>query len=131
LKQPVRLLVASIVIALSCTALPPHRATATATMEYGEFIAQVKADKINQVSLSSDRTKAVVTQAGQSVEVILSADQGLVETLTKNNVDITIQPPTDHPWWRLTQSLGVPLLWVIAPLSLLVILLISRNFIRG
>jgi cell division protease FtsH len=100
-------------------------------MSYDEFIAQVKADKINRVALTGDRTKAVITQDGQTIEVNLPADQGLVDTLTQNNVDITVQPPPDAGlFWRLTQSLGLPILWMSLPLLLLVILLFGRKFVR-
>jgi cell division protease FtsH len=103
---------------------------ATATMEYGEFIAQVKADKINQVGLSSDRSRAVVTQNGQPIEVKLTADRDMIDTLTKNDVEIRILPASEPPFWPIAQSLGFPFLWMTLPLALLVILLVARNFGR-
>jgi cell division protease FtsH len=99
-------------------------------MSYDEFIQQVEADKINRVALSPDRTKAVVTQAGQSVEVVLPADQGLIDTLTKNNVEISVLPSSEPLFWRIAQSLGGPVLWTSVPLVLLVILLVGRKFMR-
>ncbi len=129
-KQPVCLLIASGTIALSPALWPSQAATAATTMAYREFIAQVEADKINRVALTSDRTKAVITQDGQPIEVDLPADQGLIDTLTKNNVEITVQAPPDSSFfWRVTQSLGIPILLIAAPV-LLVILLFGRKFMR-
>jgi ATP-dependent Zn protease len=103
-------------------------AMATATMAYGEFMAQVEADKINQVAFSSDRTHAVVTQDGQRIKVNLPADRDLIDRLTKNGVEISVLPPESSPWLRIIQSLIVPLLLVGAPLALVVILI--KNFVR-
>jgi ATP-dependent Zn protease len=111
-------------ISLATVLLIAPIALATATMEYGEFIAQVKADKINQVALVSDRSRAIFTQDGQSVEVVLPADQGLIDTLAKNDVDITVRSPEVNPWFRMIQSVIVPTLLVGGPLALVFVALI-------
>jgi cell division protease FtsH len=104
---------------------------ATATMEYGEFMARVEADKINQVSFSSDRAYAVVTQDSQRIKVKLPDDRDLIDRLTKNDVAITVLPPAEPFFWPIAQSLGFPILWRTLPLGLLlVILLVARNFMR-
>ncbi len=122
MKQRLRLPLTGFAISLVTVltiALP-----ATATMEYREFIAQVEADKINQVVLLSDRSRAIFTREGQSVEVVLPADQGLIDTLAKNDVDITVRSPEVNPWFRLIQSVLVPTLLVGGPLALLCVALI-------
>jgi ATP-dependent Zn protease len=123
-KQRLRLPLTGFAISLVTVLTIALPATATATMEYREFIAQVEADKINQVALLSDRSRAIFTREGQSVEVVLPADQGLIDTLAKNNVDITVRSPEVNPWFRLIQSVLVPTLLVGGPLALLCVALI-------
>jgi ATP-dependent Zn protease len=123
-NQRLRLPLTGFAISLTAVLTIALPATATATMEYREFIAQVEADKINQVALLSDRSRAIFTREGQSVEVVLPADQGLIDTLAKNNVDITVRSPEVNPWFRLIQSVLVPTLLVGGPLALLCVALI-------
>ncbi len=102
------------------------------SMSYRDFIQQVEADKINRVVLNSDRTKLMVIQDGQSIEVNLPSDNGLIDLLTRNNVDITVRPPSEPSFWmQLMMSLVVPI-GVISGLLLVILatIVITKNFIR-
>jgi cell division protease FtsH len=101
-----------------------------APLEYAEFIQQVQADRINQVALSADRSKAIVTRDDAKFVVQLPADPSLVDTLTKNAVDITVSPSAQtNTWFWIIHSLRFPIL-ILGGLLVLLILGFG-NFMRG
>jgi cell division protease FtsH len=105
-------LLAIVLIALGTTFFdrPPE---AQGTLKYSEFLKQVQEHKIEKVTLFSDRSKAIVTRGEEKLQVNLLPDNGLIDTLTKNDVDITVRPPQDDSILvRLAGSLIFPvLLW--------------------
>ena len=103
-------------------------------MLYRDFVQQVEADKINQVTLTSDRAKATVIQNGEPIVVNLPADDGLIDLLTRNEVAILIQPsPSDQTMWtRLLLSLVVPIGLLIGLLLVVILItvLVTKKFMR-
>jgi cell division protease FtsH len=112
-------LLAIVLIALGTTFFDPKSETQL-SMKYSEFIQQVQAKKIEKVTLFSDRSKAIVTRGEDKLQVNLLPDPGLIDTLTKNDVDITVRPPQDDSILvRLAGSLIFPVLLLVGLFFLL------------
>ena len=86
-------LLAIVVIALA-TAFLDQEPQNQKTWRYSKFVNQVESGKIEQVKISSDRSQAMVTaQDGTQIQVNLPPDDPqLLDVLTENGVDISIQP---------------------------------------
>ncbi|MGL5080821.1 MAG: ATP-dependent zinc metalloprotease FtsH3 [Microcoleaceae cyanobacterium] len=104
-------LLAIVVIALA-TAFFDKQPQARETWKYSTFIQEVEGNKVERVSLSADRTKALVTaQDGEKVMVNLPNDPDLINILTEHNVDITVSPQADEGFWfKALSSLFFPIL---------------------
>ncbi len=113
-------LLAIVVIALG-TAFFEKQPQTKETWRYSQFIQEVKADRVERVSLSSDRTKALVTSVdGEKKVVNLLNDPDLIDFLVKSKVEIAILPQTDEGFWfRALSSLAVPVLLLVGLFFLL------------
>ena len=113
-------LLAIVVVALA-TALFDRQPQSRETWRYSQFIQEVESNRVEKVSLSSDRSRALVTaQDGSKVLVNLPTDPGLVDTLTKNNVDIAVLPQTDDGFWlKALSGLFFPVLLLVGLFFLL------------
>jgi len=114
-------LLAIVVIALATTFLEKPAQTQK-SWKYSEFIQEVESGKIERVSLSSDRSKALVTpQDGNKVLVNLPPnDPDLINILSNNNVDIAVLPQNDEGFWfRALSSLFFPVLLLVGLFFLL------------
>jgi cell division protease FtsH len=113
-------LLAIVLIAVGTTFFdrPPE---AQETWKYSEFIQAVEKKEVSKVVLYSDRSKAVVQrQDGAKMQVNLLNDPALIDTLTKNDVDITVRPPQDDSILvRLAGSLVFPVLLLVGLFFLL------------
>ncbi|MEB3312357.1 MAG: ATP-dependent zinc metalloprotease FtsH3 [Snowella sp.] len=91
-------------------------------LSYSDFIHQVETKKIDRVNLSADRTQAQVPNpsGGQPFLVNLPNDPDLINILTKNGVDIAVQPQSDDSFWlRVASSLFLPILLLVGLFLLL------------
>jgi len=112
-------LLAVVAIALG-TAFFDRQPQVQDTWRYSEFVQQVEAKKVDSVSLSGDRTRALAkTQDGNRVLVNLPNDPEIIDILTKNNVDIAVQPPSDDGWLRALSGLFFPILVLVGLFFLL------------
>jgi len=113
-------LLAIVVIALA-TALFDKPPQARETWRYSRLISEVENQKVDKISISADRSKALVTaEDGTKILVNLPLDQDLLDILTRNNVDIAVLPQTDDGMWmRALSSLFVPILLVVGLFFLL------------
>jgi len=113
-------LLAIVVIALG-TAFFDKPSSERETWRYSQFIQEVKKGKVERVSLSSDRSKALVTSLdGKKVVVNLPNDPELIDILTTNNVDIAVLPQTDEGFWfKALSSLFFPVLLLVGLFFLL------------
>lgn len=114
-------LLAIVVIALA-TAFFDKQPQARETWRYSQFIQEVESNAVNKVSLSADRSRAVVqSQDGSRILVNLPNDPDLINILTKNNVDISVLPATDGNefWIRAVSSLFFPVLLLVGLFFLL------------
>ena len=91
------------------------------TWRYSEFIQEVQNKKVERVSISADRSTALVTPVtGEKKIVTLVNDPQLINTLTANNVDITVLPQTDEGFWfKALSSLFFPVLLLVGLFFLL------------
>ncbi|HEY9806283.1 MAG TPA: ATP-dependent zinc metalloprotease FtsH3, partial [Candidatus Obscuribacterales bacterium] len=113
-------LLAIVVVALA-TALFDKQPQSRETWRYSQFIPAVESNRVEKVSLSSDRSRALVTaHDGSKVLVNLPSDPELIDTLTKNNVDISVLPQTDDGFWlKALSSLFFPVLLLVGLFFLL------------
>ncbi|MBE9080112.1 ATP-dependent zinc metalloprotease FtsH3 [Romeria aff. gracilis LEGE 07310] len=104
-----------VVIALA-TAFFDQPRQETQSWRYSRFIDEVQSGQVEKVTLSSDRTQAQFTSPDGTgrVMVNLPSDPGLVDILTDNNVDITVQRQTDDSVWvRVFSTLLIPVLLLV------------------
>ncbi|PSO78274.1 MAG: cell division protein FtsH [Cyanobacteria bacterium QS_4_48_99] len=114
-------LLAIVVIALA-TAFLDQEPQNQKTWRYSKFVNQVESGKIEQVKISSDRSQAMVTaQDGTQIQVNLPPDDPqLLDVLTENGVDISIQPQEDEGFlFRILSSLFFPVLLLVGLFFLL------------
>ena len=114
-------LLAIVVIALA-TAFLDQEPQNQKTWRYSKFVNQVESGKIEQVKISSDRSQAMVTaQDGAQIQVNLPPDDPqLLDVLTENGVDISIQPQEDEGFlFRILSSLFFPILLLVGLFFLL------------
>jgi cell division protease FtsH len=114
-------LLAIVVIALA-TAFFDKQPQTRETWRYSQFLSEVQKNNVNKVSLSADRSRALVQiQDGTRVMVNLPSDPELIDTLTKNNVDISVLPASDGNdlWVRAVSSLFFPVLLLVGLFFLL------------
>ncbi|MBD2775260.1 ATP-dependent zinc metalloprotease FtsH3 [Iningainema sp. BLCCT55] len=101
-----------VVIALG-TAFFDKQPQSRETWRYSQFIQEVQKGKVEKVSLSADRSTALVTPKYDPNKklVTLVNDPDLINTLTQNNVDIAVLPQTDEGFWfKALSSLFFPVL---------------------
>ncbi|GAP95489.1 ATP-dependent zinc metalloprotease FtsH3 [Leptolyngbya sp. NIES-2104] len=114
-------LLAIVVIALA-TAVFDKQPQTRETWRYSQFIQEVENNNVNKVSLSSDRSRALVqSQDGSRILVNLPSDPELISILTRNQVDISVLPATDGNdfWLRAVSSLFFPVLLLVGLFFLL------------
>jgi len=113
-------LLAIVVIALG-TAFFDKQPSGRETWRYSQFIQEVEEGRIERISLSSDRSKALVTsKEGNKVVVNLPNDPDLIDILTKKNVDISVLPQTDEGFWfKAASSLFFPVVLLVGLFFLL------------
>ncbi len=113
-------LLAIVVLALA-TAFFDKQPQTRESWKYSTFIQEVKNNKVERVSLSSDRSRALVkAQDGSQVLVNLPNDPALIDILTQNNVDISVLPQNDESFWfKALSSLFFPVLLLVGLFFLL------------
>lgn len=113
-------LLAIVVIALA-TAFFDQQPQTSETWKYSQFIQQVESNNVHKVSISSDRTLAKVKVAdGSVVRVNLPNDPELINILTQNNIDISVDPQSEEGLWvRALSSLFFPILLLVGLFFLL------------
>ncbi len=105
-------LLAIVVIALA-TAFLDKQPQSREVLKYSEFIKRVENNQIERVSLSGDRSQARVPNpnGGAPLTVNLPNDPQLINILSKNGVDISVQPQNNEGFWfRALSSLFFPIL---------------------
>jgi cell division protease FtsH len=91
------------------------------TWRYSQFIQEVENNNVAKVSLSADRSTALVkSNQGTQFIVTLVNDPDLINTLTAKNVDISVLPQTDEGFWfKALSSLFFPVLLLVGLFFLL------------
>jgi cell division protease FtsH len=113
-------LLAIVIIALG-TAFFDRQPQTRETWRYSQFVQEVQAKKVDRVRISADRSRALATtEDGSTVLVNLPNDPEIINILTSNNVDISVQPPSDEGFWfRALSSLFLPILLLVGLFFLL------------
>ncbi len=90
----------------------PNPSKATRTLRYSDFIEAVQEKQVSRVLISPDKgTAQIVESDGSRAFVNLAPDQELLQLLTKNDVDIAVQPTTQaSPLQQAASSLIFPIL---------------------
>ncbi|KAB8318911.1 MULTISPECIES: ATP-dependent zinc metalloprotease FtsH3 [Nostocales] len=109
-----------VVIALG-TAFFDKQPQSRDTWRYSQFIQEVQNGRVAKVSLSADRSTALVTPGDGSKKLVtLVNDPDLINTLTQHGVDISVLPQTDEGFWfKALSSLFFPVLLLVGLFFLL------------
>ncbi|MTJ48437.1 ATP-dependent zinc metalloprotease FtsH3 [Dolichospermum sp. UHCC 0259] len=110
-----------VVIALG-TALFDKQPQSRETWRYSQFIQEVEKGRVERVSLSSDRSTALVTPKYDPNKKIVTLvnDPDLINTLTTKGVDIAVLPQADEGFWfKALSSLFFPVLLLVGLFFLL------------
>ena len=110
-----------VVIALG-TAFFDKQPQSRETWRYSRFIQEVQQGRVEKVSLSADRSTALVTAKydGNKRIVTLVNDPDLINTLTSKGVDISVSPQSDEGFWfKALSSLFFPVLLLVGLFFLL------------
>nr|WP_199315721.1 ATP-dependent zinc metalloprotease FtsH3 [Nostoc sp. PCC 7120 = FACHB-418] len=110
-----------VVIALG-TAFFEKQPQSRESWRYSQFIQEVEKGRVERVSLSADRSTALVTPKYDPSKklVTLVNDPELINTLTARGVDITVLPQTDEGFWfKALSSLFFPVLLLVGLFFLL------------
>ncbi|MBD2090810.1 ATP-dependent metallopeptidase FtsH/Yme1/Tma family protein [Microcoleus sp. FACHB-1515] len=104
-----------VVVVFLATALLDNPSESRDTWRYSQFVQEVEQNRVDKVSISADRTRALVTaQDGRKILVNLPNDPGLVNILIDNGVDISVTPQTDdNVWVRVASTLLIPFLLLV------------------
>lgn len=104
-----------VVVVFLATALLDNPSENRDTWRYSQFVQEVEQNRVDKVSISADRSRALVTaQDGRKILVNLPNDPGLVNILTDNGVDISVTPQTDdNVWVRVASTLLIPFLLLV------------------
>ncbi|QSJ16190.1 ATP-dependent zinc metalloprotease FtsH3 [Nostoc sp. UHCC 0702] len=89
---------------------------------YSQFIQEVENGRVERVSLSADRSTAIVTPKYDPNKklVTLVNDPDLINNLTAKGVDISVLPQTDEGFWfKALSSLFFPVLLLVGLFFLL------------
>ncbi len=111
-----------VVLALASAFLDNNNTQSRDNLTYSEFIERVESNKVDRVTLSSDRTQAKVPnpEGGAPLLVNLPNDPDLINILSENGVDIAVQPQNDEGiWFRVLSSLALPILLLVGLFFLL------------
>ncbi|MDY6899874.1 MAG: ATP-dependent zinc metalloprotease FtsH3 [Cyanobacteriota bacterium] len=111
-----------VVIALGTAFFDNNQAQNWESWRYSQFVQEVENGRVEKVSLSSDRSTAVVKTNFDDTKkrVTLVNDPELIQTLTENNVDISVLPQTDEGFWfKALSSLFFPVLLLVGLFFLL------------
>ena len=110
-----------VVIALG-TAFFDKQPQSRETWRYSQFIQEVDKGRVERVSLSSDRSTALVTPKYDPNKKIVTLvnDPDLINTLTSKGVDIAVLPQADEGFWfKALSSLFFPVLLLVGLFFLL------------
>jgi cell division protease FtsH len=110
-----------VVIALG-TAFFDKQPQSRESWRYSQFIQEVQKGRVEKVSISADRSTALVTPKYDTTKklVTLVNDPDLINTLTSKGVDITVLPQTDDGFWfKAASTLFFPVLLLVGLFFLL------------
>ena len=104
-----------VVVIFLATALWDNRQPPIKTWRYSEFINQVSTGQVEKVAIRSDRQFALAkANDGENYGINLPNDPELLETLRKNNVDISVtQQGEDNGIARILSTLLIPFLLLV------------------
>lgn len=111
----------AIVVIFVATTFFENQTSTEETWRYSQFIQEVQNNRIDKVVITSDRTRARVTdQDGKKVVVNLPNDPELLNILTDHRVNIEVSPQGDEGFWfRALSSLFFPVLLLVGLVFLL------------
>ncbi|MGB7247473.1 MAG: ATP-dependent zinc metalloprotease FtsH3 [Phormidesmis sp.] len=106
-----------VVIALATAFFDQSDGVETQSWRYSRFIDEVQQGRIENVVVSSDKSQARFASPDGAGRVVvnLPQDPGLVDILTTNKVDISVQPTQDESALvRVFSALIIPVLLLVA-----------------
>ncbi|MEL6813208.1 MAG: ATP-dependent zinc metalloprotease FtsH3 [Cyanobacteria bacterium J06598_3] len=106
-----------VVIALATAFFDQSGGVETQSWRYSKFIDEVQQGRIESVAISSDKSQARFASPDGTGRIVVNMPQDpeLVDILTNNDVDITVQPTQDESALvRVFSALVIPVLLLVA-----------------
>ncbi|HIK56214.1 MAG TPA: ATP-dependent zinc metalloprotease FtsH3 [Synechococcales cyanobacterium M55_K2018_004] len=104
-----------VVVIFLATALMDRQPQNIENWRYSRFVDEVKQGQVEKVTISADRSRALVTtDDGKKATVNLANDPDLLNILQTSGVDISVSPQTDdNVWARVLSTLLIPFLLLV------------------
>lgn len=104
----IALLMVLVAIALPNLRYAPSSTNTGATWRYNQLVSEVQRGQVEQVRISADRTRALVTTVeGDQVTVSLPNDPELISILTSNDVEISVSNQSENLFWGWVLLLAI------------------------
>ncbi|MGB3671744.1 MAG: ATP-dependent zinc metalloprotease FtsH3 [Phormidesmis sp.] len=106
-----------VVVIVLATAFFDQPGTETQSWRYSKFITEVEQGRVESVAITSDKSQAQFASPDGTGRIVvnLPQDPGLVDLLTTNDVDISVQPTQDESALvKVFSALIIPVLLLVA-----------------
>ncbi len=82
-------------------------------ISYSDLLDKVEKGNVEAVTIEGNTVVATVRSSTAPLRTTKPSDDGLVEVLRKNGVDITVREPNDQPWYMILAVNALPLIILI------------------
>ena len=81
---------------------------------YSEFLQAVEHRTIKSVTIEGNSILAQAKNTTETLKTIAPKDEGLVETLRSNSVEINVKEPPEQPWYLYLLVQALPVILILA-----------------
>ena len=82
-------------------------------ISYSDLLSKVEKGNVESVIIEGNSVTATVRSSSTPLRTTKPADDGFVEILRKNGVDITVNEPSEQPWYMILAANFLPLVLLI------------------
>jgi cell division protease FtsH len=82
-------------------------------ISYSDLLSKVEKGNVESVIIEGNSVTATVRSSSTPLRTTKPSDDGFVEILRKNGVDITVNEPSEQPWYMILAANFLPLVLLI------------------
>ncbi|NLF24771.1 MAG: ATP-dependent metallopeptidase FtsH/Yme1/Tma family protein [Deltaproteobacteria bacterium] len=82
-------------------------------LAYSDFLHAVESGKVTAVSIEGNNIEGTYRNRTEKFKTIAPKHEGLIDTLRKADVQITVKEPTEQPWYLILLVNALPMLLLI------------------